>query len=211
MRLVEATRGDRDRGRSPPHEADGAAGQHQPRATDRARRAGRGAQSRPARDGGGRRLRRGAGARHRASAAQHGQRRLHAAHRLRLARGVRDSVHRHLRPDHGLRRRQPDQRDQSRRAVVAETGGPPRRADRRSSTRRSYWTPKIASLGRNDGGGWRRPTPVAAGIPASAACRRCRAPAPTPWASAGGRGARAAARNSRAPRRASCRARRTVR
>ena len=50
-----------------------------------------GAAGRPSRHGRGRRLRGGAGARHRASAAQHGQRRLHAAHRLRDARGVRDS------------------------------------------------------------------------------------------------------------------------
>ena len=43
--------------------------------------------------------------------------------------------------------------------------------------------------------------------PASAACPRCRAPGPTPSASADGRGATAADRNSRASRRASCRAR----
>ena len=32
----------------------------------------------------------------------HAERRLHAAHRLRDARGIRDPVHRHLRPDHRL-------------------------------------------------------------------------------------------------------------
>ena len=50
-------------------------------------------------------------------------------------------------------------------------------------------------------------TPAAGCIPASAACPRCRAPGPTPSASADGRGATAADRNSRASRRASCRAR----
>ena len=44
---------------------------------------------------------------------------LHAAPRLRVARGIRDSVHRHLRPDRGLCRRQPDQRGEPGRADVA--------------------------------------------------------------------------------------------
>ena len=80
----------RHRRRSGAHEADGAAGQHQPRAADRAGRAGERAARRTSRHGGGRCLREGAAARHRRSAADHGQCGLHAAHRLRLARRVRD-------------------------------------------------------------------------------------------------------------------------
>ena len=44
------------------------------------------------------------------------QRHLHAAPRLRDARGIRAAVHRHFRPDRRLRRRQADQRGQSGRA-----------------------------------------------------------------------------------------------
>jgi D-3-phosphoglycerate dehydrogenase len=47
------------------------------------------------------------------SAADHGQCRCHTAHRLRLARRVRDSVRRHLRPDRRLRGRCADQCRQS--------------------------------------------------------------------------------------------------
>ena len=53
-----------------------------------------------------------------ASAAQYGQRHLHAAPRLRVARGVRAPVHRHFRSDRGLCRRQPDQRGEPGRAAV---------------------------------------------------------------------------------------------
>ena len=55
----------------------------------------------------------GAAARRQRSAADHGQRRLHAAHRLRHARRVRAPVRRHLRPDRRLRRGHADQRGQS--------------------------------------------------------------------------------------------------
>ena len=58
-----ATRGIVTAGRSRADEAVGAARQHQPRAADRARRAGRCAPRRAARHGGGRRLRGGAAAR----------------------------------------------------------------------------------------------------------------------------------------------------
>ena len=53
------------------------------------------------------------------SAAQHAQRGLHAAHRLRVARRIRDPVHRHLRPDHRLCGRHADQRRQPGRAFEA--------------------------------------------------------------------------------------------
>ena len=75
MRLVDATRGIVKRGGSGAHEADGAAGQHQPRAADRADGAGRRAARRAARHGGGGRLREGAAARRQRSAADAGQRR----------------------------------------------------------------------------------------------------------------------------------------
>ena len=65
---------------------------------------------RPAGDGGGRRLRRGAAARPRPPALEDGKRRVHAAHRLRDPRRVRPAVLRHLRPDHRLRGRRPHQR-----------------------------------------------------------------------------------------------------
>ena len=59
---------------------------------------------RAARHGGGRCLRGRADARREPSAAQHAERRVHAAPRLCVARRVRNSVRRHLRPDHRLRR-----------------------------------------------------------------------------------------------------------
>src|SRR2546422_451507 len=61
-------------------------------------------------------LRGGATARHRPPAAQHGQRDMHAPPRLRDARGSRDRVRGNLRPDQRLRRRQSDQRRESRSA-----------------------------------------------------------------------------------------------
>ncbi|SDE45129.1 Lactate dehydrogenase [Bradyrhizobium brasilense] len=61
------------------------------------------ARMKPARDGRDRRLREGAAARHGGPATQHGQCGLYAASRLRFARRVRNPVHRHLRPDIGLR------------------------------------------------------------------------------------------------------------
>ena len=54
-------------------------------------------------NGGGRRLRGRAGARHRPSFADHGQCRLHAAHRLRLPRRIRGPIRGDFRADHGLR------------------------------------------------------------------------------------------------------------
>ena len=60
-------------------------------------------------------VRRGAGARRRAPAAEDGQRRLHAAPRLRHARGVRAAVRRHLRADRRVRRGRADQCRQPRR------------------------------------------------------------------------------------------------
>src|SRR5262245_61263083 len=92
----------RHRRRPRPHEAHRAHRQHQPCAADRARRAGRGAARGPPRLRRGRRLRGRAVARHQLPAPEHGQRRLHAAPRLRVARGVRDPVHRHLRSDRCL-------------------------------------------------------------------------------------------------------------
>ena len=62
-------------------------------------------------------------------AALAGQRRVHAPHRLRHARGVRDPVRRHLRPDHGVGRRCPHQCGQPGRAGA-------RAADRLSASRR---------------------------------------------------------------------------
>src|SRR5713101_7523953 len=117
MRLVAATR-HRHRGRPGPHETERAPGQHQPGAADRARRAGGGIARGAARHGRGRRLRGGAGARPAPSAPRHGQCRRDAAYRLRLARRVRDPVHRHLRPDRRLCRGRGDQRGQPRRAAV---------------------------------------------------------------------------------------------
>ena len=63
MRLVDATRHIVTAADLGADEADRLAGQHQPRAADRARRAGRGAAPRPPRHGGGRCLRGRAGAR----------------------------------------------------------------------------------------------------------------------------------------------------
>ena len=73
MRLVDATRGIVTASRSGAHEADGAVGQYQPRAADRAECAGQCAARRAARHGGGRRLREGAAARCQRSPADHGQ------------------------------------------------------------------------------------------------------------------------------------------
>ena len=53
------------------------------------------------------------------SAAQHAERRVHAAPRLCVARRIRNSVRRHLRPDHRLRGRRADQRGQPGRAGEA--------------------------------------------------------------------------------------------
>ena len=93
-----------------------ASGQHQPRAADRAGRAGRGA----ACAGGPAWPRSTSTSRSRccdtASVAQHAERRLHAAYRLRHARRIRGAVRRHLRSDQLLCGRQSDQRRQSRRA-----------------------------------------------------------------------------------------------
>ena len=77
-------------------------------------RAGRRVESRTARHGRGRRVRGRTRARRERSAARAGKRRRHAAHRLRHARRIPAAVLRHLRPDHGLRRGQADQRRQSR-------------------------------------------------------------------------------------------------
>ena len=76
-------------------------------------RAGQCAARRPARHGGGRCLRKGAAARRQRSAADHGQRGLHAASRLRLARRIRNPVHGYLRSDRGLCRGHADQCGQS--------------------------------------------------------------------------------------------------
>src|SRR5262252_6268216 len=67
----------RHRRRPRPHEADGAVGQYQPGAADRARRTGSSAAGRTPWHGGGGRIRRGAAARHHPSVAQHGERRVH--------------------------------------------------------------------------------------------------------------------------------------
>ena len=88
MRLVDATRGIVRADGSGADEAIGDFGQHQPRRLDRAGRAGRGAARRAARFCRGRRVRKGAAARHRRSLAQHGQCGRHPACRLRLARRI---------------------------------------------------------------------------------------------------------------------------
>ena len=74
--------------------------------------------------------RKGAAARRQRSAADDGQRGLHAAYRLRLARRIRNPVQRHLRPDRGLCRGRADQCRQSGRDVRAT------RADMRKPARR---------------------------------------------------------------------------
>ena len=61
---------------------------------------------------------------------------LHAAPRLRDARGIRDAVQRHLRSDHGLRGRQADQRRQPRRHQVAGAESPA--GGRELTARRRY-------------------------------------------------------------------------
>ena len=53
-----------------------------------------------------------------ASVAQHAERGLHAAYRLRHARGIRDAIHRYFRPDPRLCRGQANQRHQYRRVRV---------------------------------------------------------------------------------------------
>jgi hypothetical protein len=114
MRLLEATRGivrRRPRARSPL-----AHRQHQPRGADRAGCARCSAQSGTAGARGGGRVRGGAAQGPEGPAARDGQRRRHATHRLRDARGVRVAVHRHLRPDRRLRFGRADQRRQSGRA-----------------------------------------------------------------------------------------------
>ena len=116
MRLVDANARHRHRGRPVAYEADRAAGQHQPRATDRARCPGRRVAGGPARDGGDRRVRAGAAARSRPSAPHDGQRGRHTAHRLRDDRRVRDPVFRCVRSDRRLCRGKPDQRRQPGRA-----------------------------------------------------------------------------------------------
>ena len=67
-------------------EANGDPGEHQPRAPDRAGRARRRAPGRAPGHGGHRCVRKGTGARHRSSAAQHAERHRNTAYRLRLAR-----------------------------------------------------------------------------------------------------------------------------
>ena len=96
MRLVDATRGIVTAEDLGAHEADGAFGQHQPRAADRAERAGQRAARRAARHGGGGRLREGAAARRQRSPADDGQCGRHAASRLRHARRIRTPVHGYL-------------------------------------------------------------------------------------------------------------------
>ena len=114
MRLVDATRGivkADDLARMKP---TALLGQYQPRAADRAERAGQCIAGRATGHGGGGCLREGTAARRQRSPADHGQRRLHPASRLRLARRIRNPVHGYLRPDRGLRRRHADECGQSR-------------------------------------------------------------------------------------------------
>ncbi len=113
MRLVDATRGivtSADLARMKPT----ALVVNTSRAgADRTERPGEGLACRPARHGGGRRLREGAAARRQRPAADHGQRGLHAAYRLRFARRIRTAVRRYFRPDRCLRRGYADPRRQS--------------------------------------------------------------------------------------------------
>ena len=91
-------------------------------ALDRAGRPRRRIAGRPPGHGGGGRLRVRASDGREPSLADSGERRLHAAHRLRHPRRVRTPVRRHLRPDRGFLRRSSHKRSESGGAPVAEIG-----------------------------------------------------------------------------------------
>src|SRR6185437_9379815 len=94
----------RQGGRPRADETNGYAGQYQPR---RPRRAGCALECAARRKAGlrrGRRVREGAAARHRRSPPEYGQCRGDPAYRLRLARRIRDSIHRYLRSNRLIRR-----------------------------------------------------------------------------------------------------------